>query len=124
MNGSSKGQPVNAILMALVGLLIGFIGGYWVGRGNALPAGTVATQAAVAQCPHSLEEKDRWILAGFRCPGTADAQVLLLDCHCPTAHGIMDEVKSELAAGKTGEQVREQITQEFGDRLKFAGAGQ
>lgn len=121
MNGTSKNPPVNAILMALVGLLIGFIGGYFIGRGNPLPASTVATQAAVAACPHELEVKDNWIIAGFRCPGTETAQVLVLDCHCPTAHGIKDMVKSELAAGKTGEEVREMVVQQYGDKLKFAG---
>lgn len=121
MNGQAKNPQVNAILMALVGLLIGFIGGYWAGRGTALPAGNVATQATTAECPHSLDQKDRYILAGFRCPGTETAQTLLLDCHCPTAHGIMDQVKSELAAGKRGETVREELTQQYGDKLKFAG---
>lgn len=120
MNGS-KGTSVNAILLTLVALLIGFIGGYFVGRDNPLPAGTVATQATTQECPHQLDEKDRWILAGFRCPGTDNAQVLLLDCHCYTAHGIMDQVKSELAAGKSGDQIREEILQQYGDRLKFAG---
>ena len=120
MNGS-KSTPVNAILMALVGLLIGLIGGYWAGRSNPLPAGNLPTQAATAECPHSLDAKDRYILAGLRCPGTDNAQVLLLDCHCPTAHGVMDQVKSELAAGKTGEQIREEIMQQYGDKLKFAG---
>ncbi len=121
MNGTSKNSPVNAILMALVGLLLGFIGGYFTGRSNPLPAATMATQTAVAACPHDLEEKDNWILAGFRCPGTETAQVLVLDCHCPTAHGIKDMVKSELAAGKTGEEVREMVMQQYGDKLKFAG---
>ena len=121
MNGSSKNSSVNPILMALVGLLIGFIGGYWAGHSTTLPAGSVATQATTAECPHSLEQQDRYILAGFRCPGTDGAQVLLLDCHCPTAHGIMDQVKSELAAGKAGEVIREEIMQQYGDKLKFAG---
>jgi cytochrome c-type biogenesis protein CcmH/NrfF len=121
VNGSSKNTSVNAILMALVGLLIGFIGGYWAGRGTALPAGNVATQATQAECPHSLAQQDRYILAGLRCPGTDASQVLLLDCHCPTAHGIMDQCKSELAAGKSGEVIREEIMQQYGDKLKFAG---
>jgi cytochrome c-type biogenesis protein CcmH/NrfF len=119
VNGS-KGS-VNAILVALVALLIGFIGGYLVGRQSPLPAGTAATQATTQQCPHTLPEKDQWILAGFRCPGTANAQVLLLDCHCHTAHGIMDQVRSELAAGRTGEEVRQEIMDQYGDQLKFAG---
>ena len=120
MNGS-KNTPVNAILMALVGLLIGFIGGYWVGRSSPLPAGNLPTLAATAECPHSLAAEDRYILAGFRCPGTIDSQALLLDCHCPTAHGIMDQVKSELAAGKMGSEIRAEIEAQYGDRLKFAG---
>jgi cytochrome c-type biogenesis protein CcmH/NrfF len=120
VNGS-KGGSVNAILIALVALLVGFIGGYLVGRQSPLAAGTVATQATVAECPHQLDEKDRWILAGFRCPGTETAQVLLLDCHCHTAHGIMDQVKSELAAGRTGTEIREEIMNQYGDLLKFPG---
>jgi cytochrome c-type biogenesis protein CcmH/NrfF len=121
VNGTSKNPPVNAILMVLVGLLIGFIGGYFIGRSNALPAATIATQATQAECPHSLAQADRYVLAGFRCPGTDASQVLLLDCHCPTAHGIMDQCKSELAAGKSGEVIREEVMQQHGDKLKFAG---
>ena len=120
MNGQ-KSSAVNVVLMALVGLLVGFIGGYFVGQRSApAGAGTVAANAAgVVNCPHQLETKDQWIIAGLRCPGTEDAQVALLGCHCTIAHTIEDRVKSELAAGKTGQQIRDELMMEYGARLNF-----
>ncbi|HWO57399.1 MAG TPA: hypothetical protein VNN55_07525 [bacterium] len=119
MNGQ-KGGSVNVVLMAVVGLLIGFIGGYFVGQRTApAGAGMAAGAGTTATCPHQLDVKDQWIIAGFRCPGTEDSQVALLGCHCNVAHAIEDRVKSELAAGKTGQQIRDELMTEYGDRLKF-----
>jgi hypothetical protein len=123
MSGQSN-SSVNAILIGLVGILIGFIGGYLIGQSNAPIA--AATQGATfgqatANCPHNLQPKDLGILAAFRCPGTEDSQVLLTDCHCGVAHGIMDLTKAELAAGKTPEVIRGRIETDYGDKLKFAG---
>lgn len=120
MNGQKSGSA-NTVLMALVGLLLGFIGGYFVGQRTA-PAGAgtmIAGQPGAVSCPHTLESKDQWIIAGFRCPGTEDSQVALLGCHCNIAHAIEDRVKAELAGGKTGQQVRDGLMMEYADRLKF-----
>ena len=122
MNGS-KTNAVNPILMAVVGLLVGLIGGYWIGHRNLVPVagGTLPVDSATANCPHTLESKDAWILADFRCPGTDATQAPLLSCHCFTAHGIMDAVKSKLAAGISGEEIRADLIAEYGDKLKYAG---
>lgn len=120
MNGQKSGS-VNVVLMALVGLLVGFIGGYLVGQRSA-PVGGAAIAggaAGLASCPHQLDAEDQWIIAGFRCPGTADGQVALLGCHCTVAHAIEDRVRAELAGGKTGQQVRDGLMAEYGDQLKF-----
>ena len=123
MSGQSN-SPVNAVLIGLVGILVGFIGGYLIGQGNAPVA--VANQAAAfgqpaSNCPHNLELQDISVLAGFRCPGTEDSQTLLTDCHCGVSHGIMDLTKSELAAGKSHEEIRTQVQEQYGDQLKFKG---
>jgi cytochrome c-type biogenesis protein CcmH/NrfF len=121
MNGQKSGA-VNIVLMAVVGLLVGFIGGYFIGQRNAPIATTTALAGATtpgAPCPHQLDGKDQWIIAGFRCPGTETEQAALLGCHCPTAHGIEDRVKTSLAAGKTGQQVRDELMMEYGARLNF-----
>ena len=119
----SKGNAVNQVLLGVVGLLIGLIGGYWIGQSNqTLPTNAdLSIQSTTANCPHALDTKDAWILADFRCPGTDGAQSRLLTCHCLTAHGIQDRVKSELAAGRTGEEIRAGLIAEYGDKLKFAG---
>lgn len=112
---------VNTALMLIVGLLVGFIGGYLIGQNNpgGIPSGSVATQTGAVQCPHALAPADRWILAGFRCPGTDSLQAALVDCHCPVAHGIQDRVKSELELGHTGERIRQELMDEYGRRLDF-----
>jgi hypothetical protein len=125
VSNGQKSTPVNAVLIGLVGILIGFIGGYWIGQSRA-PAGAGQTgffgqQTGAVTCPHELDPEDVSVIAGFRCPGTDDAQILLNDCHCAVAHGIKDLIKSELAAGKTHEEIRAQIEEQYGDRLKFSG---
>ena len=124
MNDQKSGT--NVVLMAVVGLLVGFIGGYFIGQHSAQQSAALANTAAVGAangvvCPHQLDAKDQWIIAGFRCPNTDTAQVALLGCHCPVAHNIEDLVKAQLASGKTGQQVRDQLMMEYGDRLKFRG---
>jgi hypothetical protein len=122
MNGQ-KSNAVNVILIALVGLLIGFIGGYWIGQKTQTGASVtgVSPTGTNTTCPHDLEAKDQWILVGFRCPGSDTAQVALPGCHCNTAHGIKDFVKAELASGKNGQAIREELIAQYGDRLKFRG---
>ena len=119
----SKTDTVNTILITVVGLLIGLIAGYFIGRGErpAISDAALSGQTSTENCPHVLDAKDRWILDGFRCPGSADSQVPLNDCHCVVAHEIQDRVRAALTAGKSGEQIREEIIAEYGDRLKFAG---
>ncbi len=123
MNGQKAGS-MNTILMAVVGLLIGFIGGYFIGHGSAPTAAqqmTAQTSTQQVFCPHQLDGKDQWILAGYRCPATDTAQVALLECHCNTSHDIHDKVKQEMAAGRTGQQIRTALEMEYGTRLKFRG---
>lgn len=118
-----RGGAVNVVLIALVGLLVGFIGGYVIAQktsGGFAGSGTVSGTAATI-CPHELDAEDQWILVGFRCPGTDSVQTSLLGCHCNTAHGIKDFVKAELAAGKSGQTIREELIARYGDRLKFRG---
>lgn len=120
---SAKTSSLNNLLVLAVGLLVGLIGGYFFGlkSPNGIPSGAFVAQANAVECPHSLDEHDRYILAGFRCPATPDIQAVLLDCHCAVAHAIMDEVKSDLELGKDGMVIRDEIIAEYGDRLKFAG---
>ena len=122
MNGS-KSNVTNTVLMTVVGLLIGVIAGYWIGRGEQpqSPTTSLTTQSATSNCPHELAPEDVYILAGFRCPGTDATQAALLDCHCAIAHGIKDRVKAKLAEGLTGDQIRTELIAEYGDRLKFIG---
>ena len=123
MNGQKAGS-VNTILMAVVGLLIGFIGGYFIGQRSAPTVAQMAGQTTAGTplfCPHDLEPKDQWVLAGYRCPATDTAQVALVMCHCNLSHSIHDKVKSELAAGRTGQQIRTELEIEYADRLKFRG---
>jgi len=121
VNGT-KSNTVNAVLMALVGLLIGFIGGYLIGQGRPQPTTITSTgQTTPGPCPHDLDAKDAWIEAGFRCPATDTVQVLLSDCHCPVAHALKDRIKAELSQGKKGQEIREGLIAEYADRLKLRG---
>jgi cytochrome c-type biogenesis protein CcmH/NrfF len=122
MNDQKSGS-MNTVLMAVVGLLIGFIGGYFIGQHNS-PATSQALLAQTANTttlPPQLQSKDEWIVAGFRCPNTDTVQISVLDCQCYVSRGIKDHVNAELTAGKTGDQIRSELLMQYGDRLKFHG---
>jgi len=108
-----KTGQANIILLLLVGLLVGFIGGYVVGnQGAPAGAGSFDLGNPATTCPHELDPGDRHILAGFVCPAPECADQIL-DCHCATAHQIKDQVKQLLAEGRSPEEIRTQIQAQY-----------
>ena len=109
-------QRTLLVLTSLVALAIGFAGGYW----TAGPSTAHAQQhAAHVNCSFQLPQSQQYIIAGLRCPepGSTD---LVVDCHCDQCHRIQSTVKDMLLQGRSPEQIRAAIIEQYGDAVKPA----
>ena len=107
-------SSVNPILILLLAVLLGGIAGYVFSSGGKIAA---TSNTATAPCPHELGPADEYIIAGFTCPSPA-CQDGLIECHCEVAHNIKDKVMQELAQGKDGTMIRNDLIQQYGADLK------
>lgn len=110
-----KSGPVNILLIGLLGLLLGSILGYSVGRHGPI---AVASDPGIAPPdPYALSIEDEYIIEGFSCPAPA-CQDPLSTCHCDVANQIKTRVKLELGQGKEGSVIREELIAEYGAQLR------
>ena len=110
-----KSGPVNILLVALLGLLVGSMVGYTVGRHG--PMAVAADPGIAPPDPFALSAEDEYIIAGFSCPAPA-CQDPLLTCHCDVANDIKTKVKQELGQGKEGSVVRQELIAQYGAQLR------
>ncbi len=105
--------PASGVLLLIVGLLIGFIGGYAISRQGA-PATPVTynLNTQTNTCPHALDAADAPVLEGLICPSPGCNNLLLND-HCAVGHSIQDRAKQLLRDGKTHEEARQEIVAEY-----------
>jgi hypothetical protein len=116
-NARRESGPVNLLLVALLGVLVGSIGGYMVGQHG--PIAVTADSGVAPPCPFELSAADEYIIAGFSCPAPA-CQDPLHSCHCDMAHEIKTKIKQELGQGKDGAAIREELIQRYGAQLRKA----
>ncbi|MBI3872488.1 MAG: hypothetical protein HY304_05370 [candidate division Zixibacteria bacterium] len=118
MTKSGLSSPMNMALLLIVALLIGAIGGFLVGRAmlTPLPPAQVAAQPALNQLNDVLSAENVWIVEGFSCP--------MPDCHNPLAtcqgelpRRIRDWINSQLASGRSGKDLREEVIRTHGQAL-------
>ena len=117
MPEESRGRsaPLNLILITILGVLIGGIGGFILGQRG--PIAVTADPGIAPPDPFALSVQDEYIIAGFSCPAPA-CQDPLLTCHCNEANEIKSSIKQELAQGKEGSVVREEMIQKYGAQLR------
>jgi hypothetical protein len=110
----TSSTPISGVLLLVVGILAGFIGGYAIARQGAPVSADIQTlgQPQTGDCPHNLEPGDRPILAGFICPAP-ECTDPVVDCHCELAHRIKDQVKVLLREGKSHEEIRAEIREQY-----------
>lgn len=112
---SQSTLPASPILLILVGILAGFVGGFFVGQQG--PMAVTAGAVAAGPCPDELAQVDEYIIAGFICP-IPPCQDELLTCHCEGAHKMKNKIKQELAQGKDGLIIREELKAQYGAALE------
>lgn len=117
MNMQKQGSPgPNSYLVLVLAILVGIIGGYFVGQQGPISA-QIATSTIVD--PTMLSPLDEYIIAGFRCPSPACPSCELKTCECEQAKGIRSRVQQELGQGKNGTEIRTDLMAQYGDQLKF-----
>jgi len=106
---------VNPTLILVLCLLLGGFAGFLVGQGGPI-ASSVAVQTGTD--PTLLTALDEYIIAGFRCPSAACPQCELRNCECAESQGIRERVKQELAQGKDGTVIRQELMAQYGAQLQ------
>ncbi len=103
------------LILALC-LLLGGIAGFFVGQGGPI-ASSVAVQTGTD--PTLLTALDEYIITGFRCPSAACPSCELRTCECEQSQGVREKVKQELAQGKDGAVIRQELMVQYGSQLQM-----
>lgn len=106
---------VSPTLILVLCLLLGGVSGFVAGQSGPI-ASSVAVQTGTD--PTLLTALDAYIIAGFRCPSAACPQCELRSCECAEAQGIRERVKQELAQGKDGTVIRQELMAQYGAQLQ------
>jgi len=116
MANSSNSGRVNSILLLIIGLLVGTIAGYMYGRSD-IPAGqaTGGTTSTVL-LNDRLAQENQWIVAGLNCP-MDNCTNTLLECSGELPRRVRDWINGQLAAGRAGQDIRNEIIRTHGDKL-------
>ncbi len=124
MANAQAATRVNSVLLLIIGLLIGVIGGYLYGRSNNT-GGTAAVSGATSFLNDRLAQENQWIVEGMNCP-MANCTNTLLECSGDLPRQIRDWVNKQVAAGRAGQDIRNEIIRTHGDQLfkTFSRAGQ
>ncbi len=97
-------------------LLLGGIAGFVVGQGGPM-ASSVQVQTGVD--PTRLSAVDEYIVSGFRCPSPACPNCELKTCECEESQRVRERVKQELAQGKDGTAIRQELMTQYGSQLQM-----
>ena len=115
MASPNSAARVNTILLFVIGLLAGGIGGYFIGQRTA-PTGTTPVATTQPILNDVIAAKDAWIVAGFTCPMPGCTNPLLT-CPGELPRRIRDWVNQQLAAGRSGADIRAEIERVHGANL-------
>jgi len=107
---------VNPLLILTLSLLISGIAGFVVGQSGPI-ASSVEVQTGID--PTRLSAVDEYIVTGFKCPSPACPSCELKTCGCEESQRVREKVKQELAQGKDGSVVRQELMVQYGSQLKM-----
>ncbi len=115
MANTQTAGRTNAFLLLVIGLLVGVIVGYMYGRLDS-PGGTAGVSGDTALLNDRLAPENQWIVEGFNCPMLGCTNTLL-ECSGDLPRRVRDWANKELAAGRLGQDIRNEIIQTHGDNL-------
>ena len=115
MTNAQTAGRINSILLLVIGLLAGAIAGYLYGRSGS-PGGSPATAGNTALLNDRLAPENQWIVDGMNCPMPGCTN-MLAECSGELPRKVRDWINRELAAGRSGQDVRSEIIRVHGDNL-------
>ncbi len=116
MTTSQSGGRVNSVLLLIIGLLVGVIAGYMYGRTDT-PQQAVTTGTTTNQFLNDrIAAENQWIVEGLNCPMPGCTNTLL-DCGGDLPRQIRHWVNAQLSAGRSGQDIRDEIIRTHGDNL-------
>ncbi len=116
MAATQSGARVNSVLLLIIGLLVGVIAGYMYGRTDT-PQQVVRSGGAANQFLNDrIAAENQWIVEGMNCP-MPNCTNTLLECQGDLPRQIRHWVNSQLSAGRSGQDIRNEIIRTHGDNL-------
>ena len=114
----------NSLLLLVIGLLVGVIAGYMYGRSEN-PGGATGTTVTAGFLNDRIAQENQWIVEGMNCP-MPGCNNTLLECTGDLPRQIRDWVNKQVAAGRAGQDIRNEIISIHGDNLfkTFSRTGQ
>jgi len=124
MANTQTATRVNSLLLLVIGLLVGVIAGYMYGRSES-PGSTTAGSGTTMLLNDRIAPENQWIVEGLNCP-MVNCNNTLLECSGDLPRQIRDWVNKQLATGRAGQDIRDEIIRTHGERLfkTFPRAGQ
>lgn len=124
MANAQTGGRVNSLLLLVIGLLVGVIAGYMYGRSEN-PTGTSNITGTTGFLNDRIAPENQWIVEGLNCPMPGCTNTLL-ECSGDLPRQIRDWVNKQIAAGRAGQDIRNEIIRTHGDNLfkTFSRTGQ
>lgn len=115
MANTQTSTRVNSLLLLVIGLLVGVIAGYMYGRSEG-PGRTAAVSGNATLLNDRIAPENQWIVEGMNCP-MLDCNNTLLECSGDLPRQIRDWVNKQLATGRAGQDIRNEIIRTHGDNL-------
>lgn len=106
------------MLVLVLCLLVGGMAGFMTGQD-----GPIASHIEVrtGTDPTLMSALDEYIIAGLKCPSAACPSCELRSCGCEESQKLRGRIKQELAQGKDGTVIRQEIMAQYGSLLKMGG---
>ncbi|MFQ5600584.1 MAG: hypothetical protein ACE5G2_08520 [Candidatus Krumholzibacteriia bacterium] len=102
------------VLFTLGVLFVGFVGGNLSADSASLAR---QRQLVGSGCTYALPASQEYIVAGLQCP-EPDCELPVAECHADASHRIQSMVKDLLLLGRSPDQIHDEITKRYGDRVK------
>ncbi len=115
MTNTQTGARINSLLLLVIGLLVGVITGYMIGHSQN-PGQAARLTNPTTLLNDQLAKENQWIVEGLNCPMAGCTNPLLEDSG-DLSRQIRDWVNGQLAAGRSGQDIRAEIIRTHGDRL-------
>lgn len=115
-------EIVNLALIFVIALCAGGISGFLVGGFPPPAPPSERTHGLPIHYPETLSVENTWIVADFSCPEPG-CNKMLLECQNNLPRRICSWINQELARGRSGEDIRQALIIQHGEKLNKRSGG-